>query len=66
VGPQTRNVVSLSMEKDAWLPVGLTGADVIGAWDGSCSHICFIWLSLATKSSHAGFGVVSVSITQRS
>jgi hypothetical protein len=52
--PQMGNVNSPSLDKDAWLPAGPPCADVVGARDGSWSHICFIWLCLAAKPSHVG------------
>jgi hypothetical protein len=30
------------LDKDAWLPFRLPGIDVVGAWDGSWRHLCFI------------------------
>jgi hypothetical protein len=50
----TRVKLLYSLDKDAWLPARLSGADVVGARDSSLSHLCFVWLFLATKTSHLG------------
>jgi hypothetical protein len=57
MGPQTGNVGSTSLDKDAWFPAVLPGANVSGARDGSWSFLCFIWLCFAAKPSHMGADV---------
>jgi hypothetical protein len=52
VRSQTENVCSLRSDKDARLSSWLSGVDVVGAQDGSWSHLCFTWLYLAAKPSH--------------
>jgi hypothetical protein len=57
VGPHIENVILPRLDKDAWPPSGLPGADMVGAWDGSWGLLCVIWLFLATKPSHVGADV---------
>jgi hypothetical protein len=57
MGPQTGNVSSSSLDKDAWPPSGLPGTDVVGAQDGSWNRLCFIWHCLAAKPPHMGTDV---------
>jgi hypothetical protein len=54
VGPQTGNIGSPSLDKDARLSSRLPGVDVVGARDSSWSCLHFIWLYLAAKPSHLG------------
>jgi hypothetical protein len=54
VGPQTGNIDSPSLDKDAWLSSRLPGVDVVGDRDSSWSCLRFIWLYLAAKPSHLG------------
>jgi hypothetical protein len=57
VGPQTGNVGSPSLDKDAWPPSGLLDANVEGARDGSWSCLCFIWICFTAKPSLVGANV---------
>jgi hypothetical protein len=57
VGPQTGNVSSSSLDKDARLSSWLPGVDVAGAWNGTRGRFCFIWLYLFAKPSHVGVDV---------
>jgi hypothetical protein len=52
VEPQTGNVGSPSMDKDALLSFGLPGVDVAGARDGFWDCLRFGWLYMAAKPSH--------------
>jgi hypothetical protein len=52
VVPQTGNVSSLSLDKDARLSSGLLGVNVAGAWDDSWSRFCFVGLCFTAKPSH--------------
>jgi hypothetical protein len=46
------------------MPAGLPGANMVGAQDGSWSHLCFIGLILATKPSHVGADVDGLACSQ--
>jgi hypothetical protein len=57
VEPQTGNVGSSILDKDAWLLAGLPDTKVAGARDSSWSLLCIIWLCLAAKPFDMGVDV---------
>jgi hypothetical protein len=57
VRPQTRNVGSPRLDKDALLSSWFPGIDVVGVRDDSWGCHCFAWLYLAAKPSNMGADV---------
>jgi hypothetical protein len=60
-GPQTKNVGSPSLNKDARLSSEPLGVDMADGRDGSWNRLCFTWLYFAAKHSHVGVDVDRVA-----